>query len=377
MGSIRKKGAGYEARYRDPQGRSRSKTFRVKAEARAFLISEESDKQRGRWIDPRGGRVKLEAWADEVMAGRLDQRPSGKDRDLSHLHNHVLPAFGESRLSSITRKEVRDWVQVLSAKGLAPRTVRDCYRVLGYIMREAVSDKLIVESPCYQVALPRIPERERRYLSHDQVISLARAMDPRYAALVFVGAYMGLRWAEAAGLKHQHLDLLRRRLRVAGTLERVGGSYRYVEETKTLRSKRMLDIPQPLVEILARHLEDAPDSEFVFTAPKGGMLLAQAWRQRFWIPAVEAAGLGPLTFHELRHTCVALLIDEGADILFVQRFLGHKDIGTTANVYGHLFPQRGQDVAQQMGSALSEALSRPTDFPQTGHEQVRKLSNIG
>jgi len=65
MGSIRRKGAGYEARYRDPQGRSRSKTLRTKAEARRFLAETESTKNEGTWIDPKRARIKFGLYAEE------------------------------------------------------------------------------------------------------------------------------------------------------------------------------------------------------------------------------------------------------------------------------------------------------------------------
>lgn len=358
MGSVRKKGAGYEARYRDPAGRSRSKSFKKAGEARAFLAKIETDKNSGTFVDPARGRVRFEKWSDDVMAAKLDQRPAGKDRDLSHLRTHILPAFGTAPLSQIQRAHVRDFVIFLSErKGLAPRTVRDIYNVLGYIMREAVDEKLIASSPCYRIPLPHIPETERRFLTHDQVIKLSRSIDPRYSALVLTGAYMGLRWEEAAGLKRQRLDVMRRKLHVAGTIERVGNGYRYVDDTKTKAARRMLDVPKPLAEILAKHLDTHSDT-FVFPNPGGGFLHYSNWMSRSWKPAVRSAGLEPLTFHELRHTCVALLIEQGADILFVQRFLGHKDIRTTANVYGHMFPQRGERLSDAMGAALSAASIR-------------------
>ena len=93
---------------------------------------------------------------------------------------------------------------------------------------------------------------------------------------------MGLRWSEIAGLKRSHLDLLRRTILIAGSLERVGNGFRYMSETKTLRSKWLLDMPAPLVKILARHLETAPPSEFVFSAPQGGVLQYHSFRRRFW-----------------------------------------------------------------------------------------------
>lgn len=65
MGSIRKHGAGYEARYRDPGGRQRGKSFRTKTEAKAFLAQVESDRHRGMFIDPQLGRARFIEWAAE------------------------------------------------------------------------------------------------------------------------------------------------------------------------------------------------------------------------------------------------------------------------------------------------------------------------
>lgn len=167
---------------------------------------------------------------------------------------------------------------------------------------------------------------------------------------------MGLRWQEAAGLKRDRLNLLARRVQVFGTITRVGNGYRYQDKAKNDQSKRTLDIPKPLAETLGRYL-DRHDDEFVFPAPEGGHLRYHLWRARFWAPAVSRADLAPLTPHELRHTCAALLIDQGADLYRVSKFLGHSDIRTTANIYGHLFPQHGETMADAMGAEIERARS--------------------
>lgn len=75
----------------------------------------------------------------------------------------------------------------------------------------------------------------------------------------------------------------------------------------------------------------------------------------------------------LRHTCVALLIDQGADILYVSRSLGHKDIRTTSNTYGHLFPQRGQDLGGTMGEAMLKARTGAGRGKSVGNPDVGSL----
>ncbi|MCA1600798.1 MAG: site-specific integrase, partial [Acidobacteria bacterium] len=111
MGSIRKRSNGaYEARYRDPYGRGRSKSFRTKSEARSFLTYVESSKQTGVWIDPQRARIRFDVWAEEERKTWSDLRPATRARADSLMRSHVLPEFGEAPLGSITPLAVQTWV---------------------------------------------------------------------------------------------------------------------------------------------------------------------------------------------------------------------------------------------------------------------------
>ena len=68
MGYVRKERGRYRARYRDPLGRSQSKTFTRKSDAERLLRGVELDKQRGNWIDSRDGDVPLAVWAGRVAS---------------------------------------------------------------------------------------------------------------------------------------------------------------------------------------------------------------------------------------------------------------------------------------------------------------------
>lgn len=46
-------------------------------------------------------------------------------------------------------------------------------------------------------------------------------------------------------------------------------------------------------------------------------------------------------FHDLRHSCAALLIERGVGLLEISRHMGHKSVATTGDVYGHLYETRG------------------------------------
>lgn len=189
---------------------------------------------------------------------------------------------------------------------------------------------------------------EPRYLSAEEVERLADAIDPRYTSLIYTDAYLGLRWSELAGLKRINLDIDGGRLLVVGALQRVGHDWVYTEQLKTTRSRRSLALAPFLTELLREHLQVAPPSEFVFSSTQGEIIRYGNFRRRYWDPAVTRSGLAHLAPHALRHSCVAMMIAEGANPLMVQRQLGHADLRMTLGTYGHLFPHWDDEIAERM-----------------------------
>jgi integrase len=77
------------------------------------------------------------------------------------------------------------------------------------------------------------------------------------------------------------------------------------------------------------------DGDYVFATPTGQSLDAANLTHRFHA-ALAAAGRPSQRFHDLRHACATLRVEQGEELAVVSRILGHASITTTANVYGHL-----------------------------------------
>lgn len=360
MATVRRLPNGrWQARYRDPTGAQRGKSFAKKADAQRYAAMVETDKHRGSWVDPRLAATRFGDWATAHMGGK-DLRASTRARDESYLRNHVLPRFGQVPVGRITHLDVQQWVRDLSESGLAPATVRGCFRLVSGVLSAAVVARLIPETPCRGISLPRKIHKEQRFLTEDEVESLVAVTPDHYQCLVHAAAYLGCRWGELAGLQRSNVNILKKVISIRGTLEEVNGKTAYMPETKTTSSRRDISIPGFLVEKLAAQMADAR-SDFVFTNARGGVLRRSGFRQRVWLPAVQRAGLEPLRFHDLRHTCVAILIANDTEAYDITRQLGHASIDTTYNLYGHLLPRRRQELADRMDAAYREAVARRKD----------------
>ena len=371
MASVREWHSGWQVRWYDPSGRQRTKSFKRKTDAKKFANKVEVEKQRGTYVDPELGKLLFRDWALEWLEGKINLRASSWARDESYLRNHVMPEFSNVALARIDKRQIQAWVRGLVEKGLHPATVQACYRILRSILNEAADSKLIVESPARNVSLPRVPKMEQRFLTAEEVERLAESIDDRYRALVYAAVYLGCRWGELAGLKWEHVDLKKRVVRIVGTLEEIGGGVRYVEETKTSGSRRAIAIPPFLAQLLASQRKANPQAEFVFTARDGGFIRRSNFRSRYWKPALRRAGLDEnVRFHDLRHTCAALLIEHGAHPKEIQARLGHASITTTLDRYGHLMPTLGEQLSVSLDEMRAKARRNVDQMWTTGDAEV-------
>jgi len=120
-----------------------------------------------------------------------------------------------------------------------------------------------------------------RVLTPAEIVNLAEAIHARHRALVFVGAYGGLRMGELAGLRQSRVDLRAGAVAVAETLTEVKGKL-IAGPPKTRASRRTVGLPPFVVRELEAHLAAAerPGSH-VFTPLVGGRCGSRAFGRAF------------------------------------------------------------------------------------------------
>lgn len=74
--------------------------------------------------------------------------------------------------------------------------------------------------------------------------------------------------------------------------------------------------------------------------------------RRSWHPLRSAAGLDGMRFHDLRHTCVTLLLNLDVPPQVVREIVGHSDIGVTTTIYAHTSFDDKRRALGRLGDAL-------------------------
>jgi integrase len=186
------------------------------------------------------------------------------------------------------------------------------------------------------------------FLTPEQVGILADAIDSRYRVAIFTAAYTGLRAGELWGLKLTRVNLLKRRLDVVEALSEVRGEL-VTGPTKT-RNRRTVSLPVFLADMIGKHIGDYPSRHgCLFTAAEGGPVRHHNFMVRHFRPPAREAGMPEgLRFHDLRHSCAAILTGQGWNPKQIQQRLGHATIRTTLDRYGHLFEGHDEQLLKRL-----------------------------
>jgi integrase len=348
MGSIQRvdRTKPWLARYRGPDGRQHSKTFARKVDAERWLKVSEAATLTGQWVDPAAGEQLFGPYAEEWIAfkrSRVGESTATNTEAL--LRARVLPEFGGKTLKQITTPVVRRWVAAMSEEGLAASTVYTYRRVLSQILDQAFDDGLIVTNPAKKAKAPAMRPRRQLFLTAEELRELADQCGD-YGALVWFLGWSGLRFGEAVALRTGRVDPSRRRVRIEEAATEVGG--RLVFGAPKTHEARTVIVPRFVVESVQPLLADKDADALVFTALRGGPVRLNNFRGRVFSPAAERIGKPDLVPHDLRDTAASLAISSGASIKAVQRMLGHASAKMTLDVYGSLFEEDLETLADRI-----------------------------
>ena len=119
---------------------------------------------------------------------------------------------------------------------------------------------------------------------------------------------------------------------------------------KTEQSVRVIDIPQFLTQEIKDYVDklyELPDDERIFP------IVAEAVQHKLKHNC-EKTGVKKIRVHDIRHSHVAYLINQGVQPLIIKERLGHRDIKITLNTYGHLYPNQQRQVADMLNQQRTE-----------------------
>lgn len=336
----------------------------------------EDDMRSGRYSDPNDARKPFQDIADMWLRSKNHVSEGVRVRYECELRVYVNPRWANIPIGSITIDDVARWVSDLSTgdypvnlsakrttKPLSPRSVKSIVKVVfAGVLDYAVKSRYLMSNPARDVEIPKSEYHDLIFLDIHEIEALADAAErvgrPIDALVIRFQSYVGTRINESFALQVGDLDLEHCKARIRRTWKN-GAKAQRLGPPKSGKP-RTVAIPKFLIKPLKEQIKGQPETAYVFRAIRGGHINDHNWRRKVWHKAVELAGLNDvqgLTPHSLRHSYAAIAIKAGADVKILQRQMGHASASLTLDVYGFLFPERLEQVANAVDAERTNALN--------------------
>ena len=286
-------------------------------------------------------------------------------------NTHILPYFEEKKikLCDLSIDDIQRYInfkfengRVDGKGGLSPKTLKEHRQIMHKALNEAIQKKLIIQNPCEFVKMPSVPKREPTFYTQKQVTDLLTAIkDEELFSFIYITLCFGLRRSEALGIKWSSIDFERKQLTIKSTVVRYEGVVEK-DKTKNEASHRTYPLNDEMLSLFDKLKSQEKtnrqmfgteyiDNDYVFKWSSGKPYSPDYITSKF-SKLLKKYGLEHIRFHDLRHTCASLLIDKNYQLKDIQEWLGHADIQTTANIYGHIDIERKKSIADSMCNLL-------------------------
>jgi integrase len=316
----------------------------------------------GQWLD---------IWHQEYLG---NVKPDTSDRYELDIRLYLKPNLGGVKLKTLSPHTIQTVYNKLhrgadGKKALAAKSIRNLNGTLHSAMEKALILKYIPHNPTKGVTLPRVEKREMAVIKDEDVSRfLAAIKGHQYEMVYLMDMFTGLRQAEILGLTWANVSFDSGTINVKQQLKKErkkGGKY-YFAPLKTDRT-RMLTASQFVMNLLRQQRRTQAewrlraggawdnDVNLVFTTGLGRHLVAVTVYNNLKT-IVRSMGLDAVRFHDLRHTFALLSLENGDDIKTLQENLGHSNISTTLNVYGHVSERMKKDSAARMDARIETLL---------------------
>lgn len=293
-----------------------------------------------------------EAWADE----RFPTLQNNSLKLYKPCQKEAVNYFKNIPANEITSRDIKSYLDFLSKKGFAKKTIKERYAVLKQIFAYAYELEYIEKNPCSTVKLKfsqdtSTSKREAATTEEENIIKTI-SNDVPFAFVAKFLLFTGCRRGEALALTPNDIDLENKTVSINKTVEWVGNKPQIKHQPKTMAGNREIPLPDILIEELERRLKQ----KYVFQNTNGE-LLDNSQITRGWNNLKKDVGIN-CTPHQLRHSYATMLFDAGIDVKTAQKWLGHTDIKTTLDTYTHLSELRQSQSANKWFEYIKKSVNK-------------------
>ncbi|MFK3960276.1 tyrosine-type recombinase/integrase [Pseudalkalibacillus hwajinpoensis] len=391
MGSYQRRGensfllvveAGYDAK---GKRKKRTKTIRItdqpllktKRKLENFLQQElakfQIEIEAGEYIAPNKNLFSdfVQEWYKRYAIKELS--PTVVKNYMSSLRSHILPVFGTKRIGDIKTIQI---IRFLDDKAtaenerkdgrpgkLSPDSIRKFYDALCNVFNRAYEWRIIKDNPMTGVKKPAVKQREMRYYTSEDLGEVFEALNQESLMwrIYFLGAlFGGFRRGELTALEWTNILFDTNEIEIINNIVGSENGQPIIKDPKTKSSKASVVMPEWYMDLLkeykvewlnekesAAEYWEGSDHQYLFHKGLGSPLYFTTPTTK-WNRIVDKYKLKKIRLHDLRHSMVALLMEEdNVNLPAIQKRARHSSSKITSDIYGHISKKRATQTASQ------------------------------
>lgn len=348
----------FEIRVKDNNGKKHH--YRSKM----FLTKKEAQKAEREYInDIEKNNIKESMTLGELMNEHFEYQKDKVKYTTQHNYKKKLSHFKsliDIKISDLNINDIEKWKEEINNKltpagtPLATRTKNDLFKYLKSILNYGTKWHDFNFASMYNKMTnfnnPNELPKEMEFYTYEEFKKfISVEEDIRFKTLFETLYYCGLRRGEIRGLTWNNIDFDRKELSIKQNIVNVSGDSGYwlITTPKTKTSMRIIPMPNNLVSDMKLLKEESKkiygfeEKWFVFgdIAPIHPDVLRRRKNEN-----AKKAGVKQIRIHDFRHSCASLLINNGANITMVAKYLGHSKIDETLNTYSHMFKNKLDNI---------------------------------
>lgn len=229
-------------------------------------------------------------------------------------------------------------------------------RVLSAILQYAVKHEYIEKNYASSVFIGKLisgEKKEKEVLTEEETklfnIALDNEQNLKIRLALTILLYMGLRIGELSGLEWKDIDFQNRTMKIERSICFIPHFGEYVKPPKTSKSKRKLDLPNKVYDLLLEYKIQYDkekirlgniwiDKDKVINSWNGDTTTPTTYNN--WLTNILISnGIRKVSPHSLRHTCITTLLRNNIPPQIVANWAGHSSPTLTLNTYAHFLPE--------------------------------------
>lgn len=293
------------------------------------------------------------------------KKPSYIQTQKHNYNRHLKEYFENATVVKLNYDHVFEFREYLSKKGLSNNTVNKIMILLKRTIDIALRKGYMEQNPCK--LLKKLPVETKRMKfwtleEFNQFRKLLTNEEINFQLFFTLAFFTGMRSGELLGLTWEDIDFRRNEIYVNKTLVKVNGQF-ILNSPKTRAGERFVTVNKRLMDDLLdwKHTQYNWLSNYQIITPEtqdkvqvfqkdDKLLHKDNVRKKYDAIFRRDTSLTKIRIHDLRHSHVALLINNGEDPYMIKERIGHASIQTIYDLYGHLYPSKQISTADKLDS---------------------------